>query len=68
MIICLLIYEMDKRGVDPRAEQKRQEMLNQQQRAQVPRTTQVTPAPAPPQVTDEQAFSMDLLQHSTKPK
>ena len=62
------LYEMDKRGVDPRAEQKRQEMLNQQQRAQVPRTTQVTPAPAPPQVTDEQAFSMDLLQHSTKPK
>ena len=62
------LYEMDKRGVDPRAEQKRQEMLNQQQRAQVPRTTQVTPAPAPPQFTDEQAFSASLLQHSTKPK
>ena len=62
------IYEMSTRGVTPQAEMKRQEMLRQQERAQVPRTTQVTPAPAPPQMSDEQMFSADLLQHSTKPK
>ncbi len=62
------LYEMDKRGIDPRAQVKTQEMRNQQERAQVPRTTQVAPAPPVPQITDEQAFSMDLLQHSTKPK
>ena len=62
------LYEMDKRGVDPRAQQKRQEMINQQERAQVPRTAQVAPSIPMPQVTDEQAFSLDLLRHSTKPK
>ena len=62
------LYEMDKRGVNPQSEMKRQEMLRQQERAQVPRTSQVTPAPAPPQITEEQAFSASLLQHSTKPK
>ena len=62
------LYEMEKRGVNPQAEMKRQEMLRQQERAQVPRTTQVTPAPAPPRMSTEQAFSADLLSHSTKPK
>jgi hypothetical protein len=62
------IYEMSKRGVNPQAQMKRQEMLKQQERAQVPRTTQVTPAPAPPRMSVEQAFSADLLSHSTKPK
>ena len=62
------LYEMDKRGVNPQATMKRQEMINQQQRAQVPRTTQVTPAPAPARMSTEQMFSADLLQHSTKPK
>jgi len=62
------LYEMDKRGVNPQAQQKRQEMINQQTRAAVPRTTQVTPAPAPPRMSVEQAFSADLLRHSRKPK
>lgn len=62
------LYEMDKRGINPQADMKRQEMLKRQQRVQVPRTTQVTPAPAPVRMTDEQAFSADLLSHSRKPK
>jgi hypothetical protein len=62
------LYEMEKRGVNPQAEQKAQEMLRQQERAQVPRTAQVAPSQPVPQMTDEQAFSADLLQHSSKPK
>ena len=42
-------------------QQKVEEMQNMQQRMQVPRTTQVTTGTAPPQQTEEQAFSSDLL-------
>ena len=62
------LFEMEKRGVNPQAQQKTQEMLNQKERAQVPKTAQVAPSQPVPQITDEQAFSMDLLKHSTKPK
>ena len=62
------LYELEKRGVDPQAEQRTQEMLRQKERAQIPRTAQVAPSQPVPQMTDEQAFSADLLQHSSKPK
>jgi len=62
------LYELEKRGISPRAENKRQEMMAQQQRAQVPRTAQVAPSKPVPQFNDEDLFNQALLQHSSKPK